>query len=281
MIGVFDKGRLRDLLKDFYTVVGIRISVFDDEFNLVTEYPDTAPELCRMIRKKQEGRDACKECDNEACIRAKKLGAAHVYVCHAGVTEAITPLDYGGGIIGYAIFAHMMPQENYAARVSEIFRRSRKYFDSDEQLLDAVHALPTHPTSTINSSIRLLEAIAAFLQISKVTGWSDRDIAHQIDKFISNNLSGDLSSSVLCRHFLISRTKLYQLSKDNFGMSITQYITKKRVRKAKELLTETDIAITEVADRVGISDYNYFCKLFKKMTGSTPGKFRRSHADGA
>ena len=37
MIGAFDKGRLYELLKDFYTVVGIRISVFDDEFHPVTE----------------------------------------------------------------------------------------------------------------------------------------------------------------------------------------------------------------------------------------------------
>lgn len=277
----FDALQLKEFLKDFYAVVGIRISVFDDEFNLVTEYPEEPPAFCAAIRKLPHGLEACMACDREAFLRAGRTGEAHNYICHAGLTEAITPILLDEHIVGYAIFAHMMPQENYAARVSEIFRRSRKYFDSDEQLLDAVHALPTHPASTINSSIRLLEAIAAFLQISKVTGWSDRDIAHQIDKFISNNLSGDLSSSVLCRHFLISRTKLYQLSKDNFGMSITQYITKKRMRKAKELLTETDIAITEVADRVGISDYNYFCKLFKKMTGSTPGKFRRSHADGA
>ena len=271
----FDTLQLKEFLKDFYAVVGIRISVFDDEFNLVTEYPEDPPAFCATIRRKQHGLEACMKCDREAFMRTSRTGEAHNYICHAGLTEAITPVQLDNHIVGYAIFAHMMPQENYAGRVAEIFSRSRKYFESDEQLLDAVHAIPTHPTSTINSSIRLLEAIAAFLQISKVTSWSNQDIAHQIEKFISNNLSGDLSNAMLCRHFLISRTKLYQLSKEHFGMSITQYITVMRVERAKSLLTETDNSIKDIADRVGISDYNYFCKLFKKMTGLTPGNFRR------
>ena len=45
MIANFDIENLKAFLKDFYTAVGIRISVFNDEFELVTEYPETAPEI--------------------------------------------------------------------------------------------------------------------------------------------------------------------------------------------------------------------------------------------
>ena len=274
----FDALRLKEFLKDFYAVVGIRISVFDEEFNLVTEYPEYAPEFCATIRKRTSGLEACRKCDREAFVRTSASGRAHTYVCHAGLTEAITPIRLDGHIVGYAIFAHMLPQENYSDRVKEIFARSRKYFDSDRQILDAVRAIPTHPSSAINSSIRLLEAIAAFLQISKVTSWSDRDIAHRIDKFIKGNLDGELTNEVLCRHFFISRTKLYQLSLKNFGMSINKYVASLRMQKAESLLEETDCGIKEIAGKVGIPDYNYFCKLFKKTTGCTPGGFRRKRA---
>ena len=275
----FDTLQLKEFLKDFYAVVGIRISVFDDEFNLVTEYPEDPPAFCATIRRKQHGLEACMKCDREAFMRTSRTGEAHNYICHAGLTEAITPVQLDNHIVGYAIFAHMMPQENYAGRVAEIFSRSRKYFESDEQLLDAVYAIPTHPTSTINSSIRLLEAIAAFLQISKVTSWSYGDTVHQIDKFIKNNLDKDLSNKVLCSHFFMSRTKLYQLSEENFGMGITQYITSLRIQRAKDLLKETDESIKDIAGKVGIPDYNHFCKIFKKLAGCTPGRVRREKAE--
>ena len=271
----YDALQLTEFLKDFYTVVDIRISVFDDEFNLVAEYPEEPPAFCAIIRRSAQGLAACKRCDREAFERASRTREAHQYTCHAGLTEAITSIQLDDHIIGYAIFAHLMPQEDQEARLAEIFRRSRKYFADDAQLLDAVRALPQHPASTIRSSMRLLEAIAAFLQLSKVASWSPRDIAYQMDKFIANNLAGDLSSDILCRRFLLSRTKLYQIAKENFGMSIMQYVASRRVQKAKELLKETDLGIKDIADRVGISDYNYFGKLFKKATGLTPGEFRR------
>lgn len=275
----FNALQLKEFLKDFYTVVGIRISVFDEEFNLVTEYPEEPPAFCASIRKRQAGRDACTRCDREAFMRTSRTGKAHKYICHAGLTEAITPVRLDSHIVGYAIFAHMLPQENYSDTLAEIFVRSRKYFDSDEQMAAAVRAIPTHPSSEINSSIRLLEAIAAFLQISKVTSWSYGDTVHQIDKFIKNNLDKDLSNKVLCSHFFMSRTKLYQLSEENFGMGITQYITSLRIQRAKDLLKETDESIKDIAGKVGIPDYNHFCKIFKKLTGCTPGRFRREKAE--
>ena len=96
-----------------------------------------------------------------------------------------------------------------------------------------------------------------------------------MDRFIKNNLSDDLSCKVLCRHFLISRTKLYLLSTQNFGTGITQYITSLRIENAAAMLKESDDSVKDIAGKVGISDYNYFCKIFKKAKGLPPGKFRR------
>lgn len=276
MKSTFDAERLDGLLKDFYNVVGIRISVFDDEFNLVTEYPKEAPDFCAAIRKKKEGVIACKECDKAAFIRAKSQNNAHLYTCHAGLSEAITPIHLDGYVVGYAIFAHLLPAENKEQRIDDICHRSAKYFNDEKELREAIGKLSTHPASVITSSMRLLEAISAFLQLSNVAKWSDKDAAYKIETFINENLSDDLTSELICNHFFISRTKLYQLSMKNFGMGIMQYITKQRLEKAKALLRDTDMEIVSIADKVGIADYNYFCKLFKKHVGTTPGKYRKN-----
>lgn len=279
MKSTFDAERLKQLLKDFYTVVGIRISVFDDEFNLVTEYPETPPFFCAVIREKKEGLSACKECDRAAFLRAKTQNNAHLYTCHAGLSEAITPIHLDGYVVGYAIFAHLLPAEGGEKRIEDICRRSAKYFKNKDEMINAIRQIPTHPAAVIASSMRLLEAISAFLQISNVAKWSDKDTIYQIEKFINENLSDNLTSELICTHFFISRTKLYQLCIERFGMSVMQYITELRLNKAKKLLADTDLNIAAIADKVGVPDYNYFCKMFKKHVGATPGKYRKDNKE--
>lgn len=273
MVSSFETDGLNELLKDFYTVVGIRISVFDDEFEIVTEYPREMPEVCRLIRRTKAGADACRKCDMDACKRAKRLGGPHVYTCHAGITEAITPLKLGGGVIGYAIFAHMMPEENYDEAVDEVCRRCAAY-GTEEEIRNAVTKISTRSREKIIAALKILDAIASYMQISKLATWKNEDVSKQIDTFIDKNLKEDLDSEALCRHFFISRTKLYQLSMQSFGMGIAKYISHKRIERAKDLLREGNLTVTEIAREVGVDDYNYFCKIFRKAVGMPPGKYR-------
>lgn len=274
MISSFEKNRLNDLLKDFYTVVGIRISVFDDEFRMVTEYPADLPDICKLVRSTQKGAAACKNCDNEACKRAKKLRQPHIYTCHAGLTEEITPIRLGGGVIGYAIFAHMMPAEGYDEAVAEVVRRCAAYGYDEAETENAVRKIKKHSLEKITASARLLDAIASYVQISNLASWKNDDISSRINTFIEKNLTEKLDSDTICRHFFISRTKLYQISIQSFGMGIAQYVTYKRVERAKELMSDENATVTAIAREVGVDDYNYFCKLFRKAVGTPPGKYR-------
>lgn len=273
MISSFEKSGLRELLKDFYTVVGIRISVFDDSFNLVTEYPSSPPAICAAIRSTANGYAACVKCDSDACKRAKKLHGAHMYVCHAGLTEAITPIQLDGGVVGYAILAHLLPAENYTQTAEEICRRCAGYGLNGETVKESLRQMKNYSAQQINAAMRLLEAVASYLQISKMATWKNENIAAQINDFIEKNISEDLRSEVLCRHFFISRTKLYQISLHAFGMGIAQYVTFKRIEKAKALLKKGETSIADVAFQVGIDDYNYFCKVFRRQVGLPPGKY--------
>lgn len=274
MISSFDKEALFSLIKDLYTVIGIRISIFDDEFNVVTEYPTTAPEICSLIRTTDEGQAACRECDRAACERAKKKRAPHVYLCHAGISEAISPIQLNDGILGYAIFAHMLPDDNYEKAEEIIIQRCLKYGFDEAELKAAVKNLKTYSTDKIMASIRLLDAISAYLQMKNLASWKNEELAGQIQTYIDKNLDSPLSSDMLCKRFYISRTKMYQLSMKAFGMGITQYITKKRIDKVKELLKSGNYSVAQAARTVGFEDYNYFCKLFKKQTGRSPSQYK-------
>ena len=65
-----------------------------------------------------------------------------------------------------------------------------------------------------------------------------------------------------------------KLFKKEFGVTFKNYVIGKRIDVAKNLLTTTDLPINTISDSVGYSNYSYFTRIFKKITGSTPMDFR-------
>jgi AraC family transcriptional regulator len=57
-------------------------------------------------------------------------------------------------------------------------------------------------------------------------------------------------------------------------MTVGEYIRKRRIEYASELLSNSDLSMTEIASTCGFSDQSHFCALFKRHSGMTPGKFR-------
>lgn len=92
MISVFDAEKLQKLLKDFYAITGIRITVFNENMQELVAYPKQVAPYCALIRESDEGLAACMDCDRQSCRVAAKKKKTHIYRCHAGFTEAVTPL---------------------------------------------------------------------------------------------------------------------------------------------------------------------------------------------
>ena len=109
MISVFDLEKLRELLKDFYAIARIRITVFDDSLRELVAYPDEVAPYCTLIRSSAEGLKACMDCDRLACRTAAEKKRTDVYRCHAGLAEAVTPLYEGDILIGFLLFGHVFP----------------------------------------------------------------------------------------------------------------------------------------------------------------------------
>ena len=59
------------------------------------------------------------------------------------------------------------------------------------------------------------------------------------------------------------------------GQSITEYLNKIRIEKAKELIARTNLKNYEIAERVGIMNASYFSTIFKKETGLTVQEYRQ------
>lgn len=66
-----------------------------------------------------------------------------------------------------------------------------------------------------------------------------------------------------------------RIFKEQFGISINNYLLQIRITRAKELLRFTDLSVEKIGADCGILDANYFARTFKKAEGVSPGEFRK------
>ncbi|MFK7970335.1 MAG: helix-turn-helix domain-containing protein [Bacteroidia bacterium] len=99
----------------------------------------------------------------------------------------------------------------------------------------------------------------------------------QLKEVIALHLFSNLKLEQLAQLCNLSLSSFKREFKKEFGDSPNQYIIGKRIEKAKELLSLTDLPISEVAYETGFQDQLYFARLFKKKVGITPSSYRSSH----
>lgn len=92
--------------------------------------------------------------------------------------------------------------------------------------------------------------------------------------YIDNHYTDDISLEYLEKKFFIDLSYLSKLFKKETGKTYLQYITEKRIEKAKELMNNTDLNIYEIASKVSYNNAKYFSQLFKKVEGISPSDYR-------
>jgi AraC-like DNA-binding protein len=118
----------------------------------------------------------------------------------------------------------------------------------------------------------MLHKYCILVRSHSVKGYSliIQKVINQIDL----NLTSDLSLKTLSEMFNISAGYLSTLFKKETGCTLTDYVNKKRIDYAIFLLNTTQLQIQTIATHCGISDVNYFTRIFKKYHGMTPIKYR-------
>lgn len=131
----------------------------------------------------------------------------------------------------------------------------------------------------IENKIILEEKKVDFSELAEdCTSNGSEEIVAQVKKLIAENLSvGNLQRDELAAMVHVSAGYLGRIFKKETDMALTDYITKKRILVAKQLLTKTSLSITDISLRVGISYSSYFTKIFKEQVGMTPQEYRQQN----
>ncbi|WP_433831216.1 hybrid sensor histidine kinase/response regulator transcription factor [Flavobacterium anhuiense] len=106
----------------------------------------------------------------------------------------------------------------------------------------------------------------------------DEEIMRKIMSCIEQNMdSNEFSVEVLGANVGLNRTTLYYKIKSLTGYSPVEFIRDIRIKRAAQLLSDTQLLIKEIADMTGFSDMKYFTKSFKNKYGHTPTEYRQKH----
>ena len=228
----------------FYSVNGIKEKNASEY-----QYPIEAEQL--LQRYIERG-------DKESAQKVLNEILGHILLCSGGSMEAIksrvTELIV---LLSRAAIAG-------GAGTSEIFGLNDDY-------LNEIHQFKT--MDELNTW--LAKVLVRFTnRVFSPLGGRHEDIIKKALEYIRKNYMLKISLNDISEYVNLSVSYLSKIFKEETGVSISETINTVRIDNAKLLLLNNDISLIEVSYLAGFEDQSYFTKVFKRNTGSTPGKFR-------
>ncbi|GIP33379.1 hypothetical protein J2TS4_25890 [Paenibacillus sp. J2TS4] len=103
------------------------------------------------------------------------------------------------------------------------------------------------------------------------------DLANRASDILEMRYAEDISLDSVADCLNISSNYLSILMKEKTGINFSEHLNNIRIRKAKELLESTSLSVQEVGIRIGYRNVTSFIRMFKKITGLTPGDYRKQN----
>ena len=102
----------------------------------------------------------------------------------------------------------------------------------------------------------------------------DEKAIQNVGYYIQENYNKQITQKLLENIALMSGTKLKNKFKEKFNMSITEYIQRKRINVAENLILKTNLSLSNIAKNVGYNSNSRFSLLFKRYKGINPNKVK-------
>lgn len=269
----YDLEKLQGILRDYTRITALSIAVLDLGFQHIATAHSPQSGFCQKIQHSELGADKCRCSDRDLLERCAKSQRPEFHVCHAGLTDAAIPLIKDGVTIGYVILGRIRRNENLDAICDRLNWLGEDY----EKLEQSFRSLPYYDDQQLQSVINLASVITTYILVDDLVKMEYNQVTDQAVAYIRENLHRDLAVETLCREVKVSKNVLYEQFRMSLNTTVSEFVTNCRMDRAKQLLRDTELSLSAVSDSVGINNYTYFIKLFKKRTGLTPLQYRKQN----
>lgn len=273
----FQHEQLYRLMASLHILTDIRANILDVRGKDMYPKLDHAP-FCARMTGCAAGLERCRACDERAARECAGQSGFRFYRCHAGVCEAILPIraDSASPPVAYVVFGQFLDD----SPVEEQWERAKPglgwWSGGAEDLREDFFRFRRYSGGEMRAFADVLETLAAYILQKEMLSLGERTDLQRLELFLDQHYMEKLSLASISAALHIGRTKLCALAKElSGGETLSCLIVRRRIEAAKDLLLRSDRSVSAVAEAVGISDYNYFSKVFRAATGYTPSAFRK------
>lgn len=258
---------LQRIVNNLSQLTGICVSFFDYEFKKQAIACE-ADDYCSTLQAIGQNRNKCQSCVKDLLIRCKTSGKPELHTCHANLHEAVMPIIKENVIVGYVVFGRMHtsitpPEPKHIFDKEGIYNLNQLY-----------HDLPFFSEQKL---VCLYDLLSDGLFENAIT-FKPGTFIEAATQYIDEHLGADLNINLLCHALTVSKNFLYHSFHESYGKTVNEFISERRVERAKELLVHSTDSIYAIANAVGFDNISYFYTLFKKKVGISPTEFRKRYS---
>jgi AraC-like DNA-binding protein len=235
--------------------------------------------FCALVAEKSRACASCLQVQEKLSQAAVR--EPHTITCPAGLSDTAVPVRLGDRLIGFLQTGQVFrkkPTEPQFERTSELVARWGLQVD-EERLREAYFSTRTVPAKQHESVVKLLAIFAQHLSILSNQVIVQQDNAEppvitRAKDYIHEHQAEDLRLSQVARAVNTSTFYFCKMFKKVTGINFTDYLSRVRIEKSKNLLLNPNLRISEIAFEVGFQSLTHFNRVFKKILGQSPTRYR-------
>jgi len=263
---------LNQALNDFKTATGINIALFNNKYESITELHNNC-NFCNYLQQQNILKNKCHHSDLKLIEKCKNTRKLEKHICYAGLVDATVPIIKDDNILGYIMLGQMRKDTEFEDIYKNIFCANLDKSILKDKYEKLIYCDSEKIESIANIAIMLME----YILFKNMLKPNYNINLNNVIKYIDDNFNKDITIEKICKETCISKSVLYRDFKINFNCTVGEYINSKRIKKAKEMMISGVNDIKLISETVGYTNYTYFFKIFKKLSGVTPHKFIKNN----
>ncbi len=271
-----------DYAKAFVETTGLPLSLQPVEaWQLALRtHPKESP-FCAIMSKHSRTCAACLEVQDQARSQGKQDGPTTIR-CFAGLCDTVVPVRLGSEVFGYLqtgqVFPHTPTRNQFARTARQLVEWGLKV-DLAQAEEAYFHTRVIGPKQ-YEAMVRLLAIFAEHLsmvsnQLVVQQENAEPQMITRARQFIDEHQAEDLSLAEVAKAVNCSTFYFCKMFKKTTGLHFTEYLARVRIEKAKNLLLNPNLRISEIAYEVGFQSLTHFNRVFRRLVGESPTEYRQ------
>lgn len=268
----------------FRSATGLPLRFLRTDFGIefLCEQSENGSTFCEKLNLCKSACQACVDVNRRLNHEALINGPTTCH-CFTGMSSTAVPVLSNGtpiGILRTGQVFHKVPTRSTFDKVAKTLSRQGLNAADTEKLRAAYLQTQVVDPKRYQSMVTLLATFASQLgrhaeKLAIISDHSEPAAVARARKFIDKTLADPLPLSLVARQAGLSESHFCRVFKEATGLTLTDYVNRRRIEWAKRELLKPEARVSEIAFHIGYQSLSQFNRSFARFTGNSPTNFRR------